>query len=161
MTKETFVAEYARYVRQREKIKARQREELEIELTPFAERLGHEIVELQNAGHRIEDVAAFIGMRGRNFLYKMKSYLPQTPSGKPEDAPTADETPTSAYDIVWGRNAATVDPDPADDDAGVWVIQVVDGEPVIPEEWLIETNRERRKLYATILSEIENHDWDN
>lgn len=140
------------YKAQREKVKVRQRHELEDELFEWKADVGDEILVAREQGKSIATIAAIIGIQNRTFIYEMLSAANLRNGGedKPRPEPEPEEAEDSApYKIEMFDGAARVTF--ADGDA--YELDIIDGRPDLPEEWGDHT-KERRALYKQVIQEI-------
>lgn len=148
-----------RYREQRAKIKARQKQELNEELAPWAADVGDVILDLRRKSYTIQDVANEIGIQNRTFIYEMieaskaRTGLLDAPSPLPGEQGTTqdEEDDTEAYSIEWHDSenvTVTFGPDNEQYD-----IVIEDGIPSLPEEWG-DHSKERRMLYKDIIAEL-------
>lgn len=152
-----MINEYLKYKRQREKIKARQRDELERELIPQAIDLGRAIHEAKHDGKKITEIAFTLGLKNRTFIYKMlNTYLTSKVEVGVEPEPEFTAEPEEAGIITFSkdRRRALV----SFGDLGTVTVGLdAEGNVVdMPDEWLTGT-KEERKAYAAIIKDIESH----
>lgn len=155
MSSDVLIARYIRYRTKRAQIKARQREELELELLPEAVDLGQSIKEQRSLGKRIDDIGYMIGLKNRTFIYKM---LDTYEDSKQEELPITPEiepvkTLDKPYEIEYTESSAIVKVYD-EESSETFTISTYQGIIEIPQEWVGEADRAKRKLYAQITKEI-------
>lgn len=160
---------YTQYRVQRTIIKARQREELEQELMPYAVALGHQFI-AERKTNRVEDINAAIGLKNKTFFYKMKRYaeeafkLPQpvpTPPPLEEVEAAVEEVLSPTYELGYiysnraseGNEVAEVAVEFLTGDARSFLLKIEDGFVTMPDEWLADTAN--HATYKQIIREIE------
>lgn len=155
----TFVADligaYTTYRVEKAKIRAQQRVELELRLTPYAEAVGREMeLERFENGLRIEDLLVLIGTKNRATAYSFinawrKSRQPEIPAVQAE--PEAAEY-SIRYDYMNALAQVTIG------DSTSQVVLDGDGQvAIMPEAWIATDERAKRALYRKIIQEINSH----
>lgn len=151
-----LVKAYTAYRTKREKIKARQRRELEAELTQEAISVGAAFVREQEKGRSVVEIAGSLGLKNRTFLYAMKrAYLAsERPSEATESAEPTDVSPEPEYSLFWHEGTVGV---LIHEPYAMYEVEIDDKGRVIrtPDEWATHS-KERRKLYKQIVQEINN-----
>lgn len=156
---EQLVTAYTRYKAQRERIKERQRQELEEALLPYAHDLGEAIADAKSRGLKVDDIATLIGNKNRNFQYEMLHAYSQTTKDTMEPMSPQEEP---VQDVTWkvepvdggGPDAWYVEVN-TNNTMDCWIVKTYKGSVEdLPDEWLTAPP-ESRKLYQDIVAEIE------
>ena len=148
------------YKTQRERIKERQRKELEDELFPWKADVGDEILLARTEGKSIATIASIIGIQNRTFIYEMIAAANVRNGGekKPEresipvELGDGDDDDNTVYRINYFDGFAQV----VFPDGDQYEIAMLDGDLDLPEEWGDHT-KERRALYKDIIKELREH----
>jgi len=151
-----LVNAYTRYRIQREKIKERQRQELENELEPFKSELGEAIQNAKNSGLKVEEISALIGNRNRNFQYDMLRAYNSKSKDDMDMAPTPEPEPTITWSADYaGDNKWNVSVYSPGSALESYTVETYKGQvETLPDSWLTATP-EYRKVYKEIVAEIE------
>ena len=151
------------YKAQREKIKTRQRHELEDELFSWKADVGDEILIARAEGKSIATIAAIIGIQNRTFIYEMmaaansrngaREPVPSFGEGDDQYDDDSDDEDTAPYKLTFYDGQVKV----TFPDGDGYVLSIIDGRPDLPEEWGDHT-KERRALYKQIIKDITDHE---
>lgn len=147
------------YKSQREKIKTRQRRELEDELFQWKADVGDEILRARDEGKSIATIASIIGIQNRTFIYEMMSAANTRNGGeKPEPAPEDEfegdpDNPDADYLLRFYDGQVEV----TFPDGDEYTLSIIDGRPDLPDEWADHT-KARRDLYKQIIKDITEHE---
>lgn len=155
VTDPNLVNAVTNYRVQRDRIKNRQKRELESELFEWKADVGDEINRVRKQqGASIQEIGNIMGVQNRTFIYEMISCSNLRNKSLPNGTPvTEDESERPPYTIEYGDGVARV----TFDEDESYDISIIDGLPDIPEEWG-EHTRTRRDLYKQIIKEIKSHD---
>lgn len=153
-----LVSRYIKYRTKRAQIKARQREELEHELTPWALDLGEAIIEQRAHGKRIEDIGFLIGLKNRTFIYKMiDAYnAAHAPEFEIPEVQEPGENLDKRYEIDYTESSANVKVY-GEEEVNLFAVPFFQGVVELPEVWVTEPDRHKRKLYSQIAKEVTAH----
>lgn len=161
---EQLVTAYTRYKVQKAKIKARQRQELEKELEPWARDVGEAILAEKVNGLKVDEIAILIGNKNRNFQYDMMRTAtngllvdngidPVTTKPLVESEPdelqfTIRSNAADKWQVDTWRNDSDVEPES-------YVLETYKGKVQdLPESWLTATPADRN-VYRMIIAEVE------
>lgn len=154
-----LVKSYTAYRTKREKIKARQRKELEAELMPEAISIGAAFVREQEKGRSVVEIAGSLGLKNRTFLYQMKALYKASehPSTAPESPEPTEVSPGPEVTYEAGGHGLVYVTINDFDGFTTYSVDVDDKGRVTstPDEWATHT-KERRQLYKQIVQEINN-----
>lgn len=149
-----LVRRYLKYSEAKARIRARQKQELEVELLPFTKDVGEAVIARQQSGDSVDVILDALGRQNKTFLYDAKraaqgGVVTSTPDEVPE--PAEGDLDPDGYSLTVAADGQEAEVDFGNGE--VYFISIGKDYISAPDEWAGHS-KERRAIYRKILTEL-------